>query len=201
MHGASASREVAPNWNAWSHGQILSKITLCEHLETCFADRGPQKLWVFAGWYGLLPFMLHSRGRVTLAEARVFDENPEAVLTARKVNNSLETEGRFAGIVADVNRLAIPKPADGGPSVIVNTSCEHFRSLAWWKAIPAGTWVALQGTDMPHEEHVRPYRTLDDFRKDFPEMSEILISDEKRIVSGDKDFRRFTLIGKKASVS
>lgn len=189
----------APNWNAWSHGQVLSKISLCEHLEACFADRGPQRIWVLAGWYGLLPFMLLSRGRVQLEAVRVFDEDPDAVKTARRVNNALETEGRFAATLADVNRLAIPSVQEGGPTLIVNTSCEHFHGMEWWNAIPAGTWVALQGTDMPHEEHVRSYRSLEEFRRDFPGLDEVAIADEKRIISGNKDFRRFTLIGKKVS--
>lgn len=187
------------NWTAWSHGQILSKTDLCEKLEGCFPAHEPWRVWVFAGWYGLLPFLLQTRGRFALAEARVFDQDAAALLLARRINNVLETEGRFGVVHADVNRVHIPDAKSGGPDLLVNTSCEHFERLDWWSAVPAGTWVALQGTDMPHEEHVRPYTTIESFEADFPGLGELRCRDTKVIVSGDKTFRRFTLIGRKVA--
>lgn len=190
-------QEDSINWKAWSHGQMVSKQALCERIEEVFSQKEPLRLWVLAGWYGLLPFLLTVRGKVHLESVHLFDQDPGAIEIARRVNNLLETEGRFSASIRDVNKLAIEPSTDGGPHLVVNTSCEHLKTHRWWQSLPRGTWVAVQGTDMPHPEHVRLYESVDDLRGDFPGIGSIRTAEEKTIISGNKTFRRFTLIGRK----
>ena len=45
------------NSEAFSSGQISSKLWLCEQLENIPFDK-PQIIWIYGGWYGILSFLL-----------------------------------------------------------------------------------------------------------------------------------------------
>lgn len=188
----SVSMKAEVDFDAFSIGQMRSKLWLCERLESV-GFKSPLRIELLAGWYGMLGFLLLCRERLPVARIRSHDVDAGAVELANRFNKKWVADGaKFHATVGDIRTLTY----EDRPDLVINTSTEHVAGDAWWEAIPARTWVALQGTDQVHPTHVRAFRDLKDFAAAFP-LSETVFRDELRFDFPDKSFRRFMLIGRK----
>ena len=188
--------------DAFSDGQIGSKLWLCRELETALrgrnaADEKGFHLQVYAGWYGLLPFLLMARERVAFSRVELFDIDGEAARVSSAVNDHWRFGGLYRAEARDVN-IEPKLDSRGRPDIVINTSCEHFASDQWWKNLEAGTIVAIQGTDMPHVEHVKTFASLADFRSAFAPWGQILYEGQMDFKYATLAFSRFMIIGIKA---
>lgn len=186
--------------DAWSDGQMRSKLWLAESLEIFksqyFGD--PQRIWILGGWYGLLSQILFVRGKMNIEKVVSFDIDPSVKDYALAMNNQWDIEGRFQAFTEDCNRLNYQEQKYGSrPTLIFNTSCEHFDGLEWWNNIPQNTWVVLQSTNMEHATHIRPSASLEDFKNQFPEMKTIIAAKTLKVEYPSFHFERYMLIGKK----
>ena len=182
-----------------------SKLWLCGNLESTLAAKFPGASFavsVYAGWYGLLPFLLFSRGRLTLTSVSLYDLDPIAVANSLKINDHWKIKGLYKAFCQNVNEpiepQSVPQLSDKNcHQVYINTSCEHFdaNEMRWWNGIPGGSIVALQGTDMKHEEHVRKFVSLEMFRDSYCPWREILFQDQIDFTYTDFRFSRFMVIG------
>lgn len=178
--------------DAFSSGQIGSKIWLCEELEQLFETI--DSVWIYGGWYGISAFLLQSRGNINIGQIRSYDLDPRCEEVADMINENWVIDNwKFKAKTQDCNLLDLDW---NGPDLVINTSTEHFESLDWWNAIPKGTTVALQGNNMPHEEHHIHSNSLDDFIKSYP-VDTLLFQGQKEFVYPTWKFTRFMLIGVK----
>ena len=176
--------------DAFSNGQIGSKIWLCQEIENLF-DR-VETIWIYGGWYGMSAFLLRSRANTLIKRIYSYDLDPECQEVADMINeNWVCQEWQFKAFTEDCNKL-FPRKAD--PDLIINTSTEHFETMEWWDNIPEGTTVAIQGNDMEHDDHVVHSNSLDDFCQKYP-VSEVLYRGSKKFIYPDWNFTRFMLIG------
>lgn len=179
--------------DAFSSGQISSKIWLCEELEKLF-DR-IDHIWIYGGWYGLAAFLLKSRNNIEIGKIRSWDIDPSCERIADTINeNWVWQDWAFKAYTGDCNKIL--QPALGLPDLIINTSTEHFNSIEWWEKIPKGVIVALQGNNMLHDDHYVHSDSLNTFLKTYP-VSEIYFSGQKDFKYDTWGFSRFMLIGKK----
>lgn len=173
--------------DAFSSGQISSKIWLCEELEKLIEN--VDRINIYGGWYGLTSFLLLSRGKIKVRQVRSFDIDPSCEKIADTINeNWVINDWTFKAFTADCSSMK--EPAD----IVINTSTEHFVTLKWFENIPTGTWVVLQGNNMKHEDHYDISDNLHDFTKKF-NLSTVYYSGEKRFVYPDWEFIRYMLIG------
>jgi len=178
------------NRDAFSSGQIGSKIWLCEELENLFDKI--DTIWIYGGWYGIAAFLLRARNNIQINKIRSIDIDPACEPKADVINENWKWQDwQFKAVTADCNSI-IPTNVD----LIINTSTEHFEDLTWWTNIPKGTMVALQGNNMPHEDHHTNTKNLNDFISLFP-LSEIFYSGQKEFIYPSWGFTRFMLIGTK----
>jgi hypothetical protein len=178
------------NKDAFSNGQIVSKIWLCEELENLFDEIGT--VVIYAGWYALSAFLLKSRGKIKIKIIRSYDIDPSCEPIADMINeNWVFQEWQFKAFTYDCNDIYIEDV-----DLIINTSTEHFDNIRWFDNIPHGTYVALQGNNMPHDDHHVYSHDLQDFIHKYP-MSKILYQGEKEFKYPDWQFKRFMIIGKK----
>jgi hypothetical protein len=176
--------------DAFSQGQVLSKIWLCEELEkvNLFTN---SKIWVLGGWHGVLSFLLLSRGIVDIKEIRSFDVDPVCEPIADVINNTWVTDNwRFKAITHDCNELDY---ADK-PNIVINTSTEHFTSTKWFDSIPKGTLVCLQGNNLNHDDHFSQVEDFSEFLKLY-KFSNIMFQGEKDFSYPDFKFTRYMIIG------
>lgn len=155
--------------DAFSSGQLGSKLWLCQELEKLGFEQ-PQVVWVLGGWHAMSAFLLLSRQVLPIKHVRSFDMDQFATVGADALMEYwLWQSWKFKAFVKDCNHLDYRDGAYGeSPDIVINTSVEHFASRQWYDLIPAGTLVALQGNDMPHDDHVHAYTNLGDFTKSFP---------------------------------
>jgi len=180
------------NKDAFSSGQIGSKIWLCEELERLFDSI--DSVWIYGGWYGISAFLLQSRGNIRIGEIRSYDLDPQCEAVADMINENWVIDNwKFKSKTQDCNLLDLDW---NGPDLIINTSTEHFECLDWWNNIPSGTTVALQGNDMPHEDHHIHSSSLEEFVKTYP-VSTLLYRGQREFKYPSWKFTRFMLIGVK----
>jgi hypothetical protein len=179
------------NKDAFSSGQVGSKIWLCEQLELLFDNI--DTIWIYGGWYGITAFLLKSRSNINISTIRSYDIDPSCESIADMINeNWVYQDWQFKSHTVDCSILT---PTLGNPDLIINTSTEHFDTMDWWNNIPKGTYVALQGNNMPHDEHVIHSTSLDNFCELYP-LDTVLYKGELEFNYPKWSFTRFMLIGK-----
>ena len=188
---------VSINTDSFSSGQIGSKLWLCETLETTLGPYNPN-IWILGGWYGLTAFMLLTRNIIDVNAIRSFDIDPSCEPVADTLlNNWVWQEWKFKAFTADCNILNYQSNQYGIlPSLVINTSCEHFHTLDWYNNIPQGTTVALQSNNMPHDDHFANIDSLEGMKNTYP-MQKILFSGEKIFEYPSWSFTRYMIIGVK----
>ena len=177
--------------DAFSSGQIGSKVWLCEELEKL--DWQSDYTYVYGGWYGITGFLLLSRGKFKVNNIRSVDMDPACEEVADTINNYwVWQHWKFKAITDDCNTIMSPHPVD----LVINTSTEHFHSRDWYNNLPAGTRVVLQGNNMPHDDHFVTSTSAEDFAKDY-NLSTIDFIGAKDFVYPDWSFTRYMVIGTK----
>lgn len=152
------------NFDAFSSGQVGSKIWLVQNLERALEEHFPTdkqgyRIWILAGWYGITNFLLRTRGRIPILEVRSFDSDPECEPIADKINNLwVWAAWQFKAHTADVNELEY----NIKPDVVINSSVEHIEDRTWFDRIPPKTFVCLQASSLAHDDHKN---TFDDAHK------------------------------------
>lgn len=185
-------KKLTVDEDAFSSGQIRSKLWLCQELENIFDQI--DYVWIYGGWYATTAFLLKSRNNIEIKKIRSYDIDPACESVADMINeNWLIKDWGFKAHTTDCNTL---EPKIGNPDLIINTSTEHFESDAWWTNIPKGTTVALQGNNMPHEDHHTHTENLEDFVNQFP-LSKLLYKGQLEFEYPTWKFTRFMTIGVK----
>lgn len=186
------SRTLNVNRDAFSSGQIGSKIWLCEELEKVYSQINC--LGIYGGWYGITHFLLKVRGNIQIDRCVSLDLDPKCQPVADMINELwVWQDWQFKAFTEDCSKSTVLlRDID----LVINTSTEHFDSMDWWNNIPKGTAVALQGNNMPHEDHHIHSSCLRDFMETYP-LSESSYSGEKEFVYPDWRFTRFMVIGTK----
>lgn len=186
------------NFDAFSSSQIQSKLWLVQALESVVdehlpTERDGYRIWLLAGWYATTNFILQTRGRIKILEVRSFDIDPGCEEMADKINNLWVWQAwKFKAHTANINQIEYrPKP-----QIVINTSLEHMESNEWFDNIPKGTLVALQGSDMPHDDHHRTFSDIRDFIRKYP-LEELYYDGVKRFQYDDYAFNRYMIIGVK----
>lgn len=178
------------NKDAFSNGQMDSKLWLCRELENLGWDSKLTR--IYAGWYGITGFLLLSREKFKVDRIESCDIDPSCESIADMINeNWVIKEWQFKAYTRDCNNQL-----SGNPDLIINTSTEHFDSMDWFTNIPKGTRVILQGNDMSHDDHVVHSATLDDFIDQYP-LTSIDYYGSLDFVYPDSQFTRYMIIGTK----
>ena len=181
--------------DAFSSGQVLSKLWLAEELEKAVISNNlPQPLSIlcFGGWYGVVNFILRSRSNVNIKKFKSVDLDSVACENADLFNEAWVWQSwQFKAVCDDANTFSY------GPleyNTVINTSIEHIDGHQWFDRIPKNTLVALQSNNMTHDDHCHNHSSLDDFRREF-DISHVLFSGEKLFEYPSWSFKRFMIIG------
>lgn len=183
--------------DAFSSGQVESKIWLAEELEECILELNfqgmfsqPLKIATIGGWYGILNFIIQSRKILSIDYVRSIDIDQEACNNADLVNELWVWKNwKFKALCRDANDFEY-----FDFDIIINSSIEHIPTKQWWNNIPEGKVVVLQSNDMAHDDHVHNHSSLEEFSKEFP-LSNTLFEGSKFFDYKDWSFTRFMKIG------
>ena len=180
------------NFDSFSHGQIVSKIWLCEELEDLLPEN--PNVYILGGWHNVLGFMLLTRNQHLYKSITNIDLDTDAVEVADKITNTWSMDSTVKNIVGDANTLA-----EFDPDLVINCSVEHFENNDWFNQLKPGTMVCIQSSDMtdPNDPWFirQPNPTLTSFINRFP-VSKTLFIGSKRIQYPHFGYNRFMLIGR-----
>ena len=173
MHDYKENTELI-NLDAWSDGQMRSKLWLCNLLEKDFSNQtGPIEIWIMGSWYGLLAQLLLVRERVNIKRVRLFDIDPNVFRVSEKMLIPWIIENRVEIIHHQMDCTQIPASLwNTRPDVVINTSCEHFQNETWF-SFPKGIQFFIQSTNMDHPTHINRAVSLDDFKNRLGEVTKI----------------------------
>lgn len=151
--------------DAWSDGQMRSKLWLCDLIEKDFANnKDPQEIWILGSWYGLLAQLLLVRQKLNVKKIRLFDIDAEALEISKKILNFWMIENKVEIIHEQIDCNQIPTFYwQQKPNIIINTSCEHFKNYNWL-VFPAGINLYVQSTNMAHPTHINGVQNLEEFK-------------------------------------
>lgn len=178
------------NKDAFSNGQIDSKLWLCRELEAL--NWSSDYTHIYGGWYGILAFLLLSREKFKVGRIESFDVDPHCESIADMINeNWVIKEWKFKAFTLDCNQTI-----RGNPDLIINTSSEHFENMEWFNNIRPGTRIIIQGNNMQHHDHCVTSASLEDFVAHYP-ISNIVYQGSLDFTYPDWQFSRYMIIGVK----
>lgn len=176
------------NKDAFSNGQIDSKLWLCRELEKL--GWTSEYTHIYGGWYGILAFLLLSREQFKVTRIESFDIDPACEAIADMINeNWVFKEWQFKAFTLDCNQGVV-----GNPDLIINTSSEHFENKKWFDNIKSGTRVIIQGNNMTHHDHHVCSDTLEDFVINYP-LNTIAYQGSLDFKYPEWQFTRYMIIG------
>lgn len=153
------------NLDCFSHGQVASKIWLCEQLEPYINDS--TNVMILGSWVNVIGFMLLTRNPKKYNHIRGIDSNPTAIELADKVNSYWFIEGILRNTVDDANTVN-----KEGYHVVINCSSEHMRDTEWFDNIHPGTLVCIQSSNITDTNDpwyiTNPSPTYESFMAKYP---------------------------------
>lgn len=179
------------SWDSFSHGQVISKLWLCEEFERHIPVNS--KVFIFGGWHNVLGFMMQTRRPDHYCAIINIDQDSGAITIANKICDAWIYNQSVANVVADCNTVEV-EPGD----VVINCSVEHM-SNEWFTSLPKGTTVCIQSSDVTTMEEpwsiINPNPDMKTLVDRFP-MAELIHLGTRRIQYSHFGYNRFMLIGR-----
>lgn len=181
------------DFNAFSHGQIQSKVWLCENLEPHLLPYS--QVAIIGSWYNTLGLIMLARNESKYNMIMGIDKDQSSVDIANKITDAWQLGEHFKirNTCSEIEKYDFRSY-----NVVINTSCEHMTSDWFTKLAPYQT-VCIQTSDMvtddPTWNITNPNPTMEDFKKKYP-MSQIFFEGEKLFDYGHLVYKRLMLIGK-----
>jgi len=185
------------DFSAFSHGQIHSKLWLCEQLEPYLPKKA--NLLILASWYNILGMILLIRNpQYTITS---IEQNIKSINIANKICDAwmINNDQSISNKKGDIHDIDI-----WDYDCIINTSVEDIRSSQWYEKIPEGKLVVLQSTNLIQDDVNRyknwnilnPNPDMETFKEKY-QMNDIIFEGSKEFDYGDLKYSRYMLIGKK----
>jgi len=171
--------------DSFSPNQFKSKERLIKHIRDLNIISDKSEIAVLGGWYGsiLIPAFKEVK-RISLID---LDEKVISIAKNRLFNHYKNVDF----ITSDVFHID-RKGRIQNANLIINTSCEHMRSMKELK-LDTKSYFAYQSNNMTNiEGHINCVNNIEEFKNELPNNAKVLIEDEIK----DDRGTRFLLIGK-----
>ncbi len=183
------------DFTSFSHGQIQSKLWLCQFIESFIPANS--RIAILGSWYNVLGLTMLLRNPVKYQAITGFDIDQNAINYANKLCESfmIQPNVKLNNICADVNEIDL-----NGYDVVINCSVEHMNSRKWFEKLIANTLVCIQSSNVVVSDEVwdikDPTQNLDELKSKYP-MTQYYFSSNKSFQYDSYGYQRFMLIGRK----
>ena len=181
------------NFDSVSHGQIISKLWLCEQLEPLL--KKDAKVLILGSWYNILGSMMLIRNQHLYHSIVGIDIDPTVLEIANKLNITWHIENKLKNITADANKYDFNEY-----DVIINCSPEHMEEAVWFDNLPKNKIICIQSISIVDSKEPwlikQPTPTYEDFCKTYS-LSKTYYTGTKRIQYNDWGYDRYMIIGEK----
>jgi hypothetical protein len=183
------------DFNAFSHGQVQSKLWLCDNLENYITE--PVTIAILGCWYNVLGLMLCLRNSEKIKSIRGIDNDQNAINLANSFCQSfmIQPNVKIDHTLADANELDY-----NGYDIVINTSVEHMVSTEWFNKVSKNSLVCIQSSNVVTEDPLwdikNPNPNIDTLTYKFP-MSNLYVRKTYHFQYESFGYDRFMLIGRK----
>lgn len=188
-------------YEAFYHGLVVSKLWLCENLESTLdvLNYNKPKVKILGGWHNVMSFMMVTRRPEFYDSFLSYDKDPSCKIVADQICDAWRTfeEPKITNITANVSELNF---ANDTNTIYINCSVDQFENSDWFNTIPKNQIVCMQTTDIidenPKWEINQRTKDLTEFKKRYP-LEKIYYSGSKHIKYSNLSYNRLMLIGYK----
>jgi SAM-dependent methyltransferase len=176
------------NYDAFSHGQMKSKLWLVQKLEPYLID---ENIVVLGSWYNTTALVLKCRNY----NGKIYgiDIDPDVKSIADKICDQWVIEGSVVNITGDASNIPVSY------DTVINCSSEHMTT-EWFDNIKPGTLVCIQSSNVTESGDPWYIKTaspdIDSFKQKY-NLSKTLFCDTLRIQYDNWGYDRYMLIGVK----
>lgn len=184
------------DYSSFSHGQIQSKLWLCQELEKFVKSNS--NIVILGSWYNVLGFMMLARNQ-NYESITGIDCNHISIEISNKICDAwmINEDQKIRNEHKDVNEVSFTSY-----DTIICTSVEDIESEFWYEKVPKEKLICLQAINLDPDQARKypdwviknPIPSLVDFKKKFP-MSQTLFEGQKEFDYGDLKYTRYMLIG------
>ena len=182
------------NFDSFSHGQVVSKIWLCETLEEFLPST--TDVTILGSWHNVLAFMLLCRRPGSYSKIVGVDIDASAKTVANKICDAWCFDHNK--LVENITGDAAKYLQNTKPAVVINASPEHFVSAEWFDFIAPGTLVCVQSSNIVNAKPPwliqQPTPDLEAFKERYP-LSKLLYIGTKDIEYVGWRYQRYMAIG------
>lgn len=179
------------NLDSFSHGQIASKLWLCEKLEPYINENA--SIAILGSWVNVLGFMLLTRRPNHYSHVHGIDIDLNAVEQANKICNYWYIEGIQRSECVDASMFDTQ-----GYDVVINCSSEHMENNDWFNNIAPNTLICIQSSNVIDANEPwlvkNPSNTFESFMEKYP-LSVGIYSGILPIRYADSGYDRYMTIG------
>lgn len=186
-------------YHAFSHGLVVSKIWLCEHLEKIMDTEQIQMpiVKILGGWNNLISFMMLVRRPEGYHSFYSYDLDEKNTNAANGICNTWQIQKPFVNNqTIDVLSMDFSDSIEN--TIFINCSVDQFISTSWYDTIPKNSLVCMQTTDIvddaPAWEILQKTKDLTELKTKY-HMSKILFEGVKNISYPTLSYNRLMLIG------
>lgn len=185
------------DFSVFSHGQIHSKLWLCEQLEPYLPNDA--RVIILGSWYNTLGFLLLVRNSHKLELLTGIDFENENIKMSNKLLDAwlIGNDVKVKNIWKSANRLT--EQDTEIYHIVINTSCEHMED-EWFNQVNLDQLICLQTSNVVHDhvtwDIINPNPDMETFKSKYP-LSQILYEGEKVFDYGELKYSRYMLIGRK----
>lgn len=183
------------DFTALSHGQIQSKIWLCENLEPYLPRHST--VIILGCWYNILGMMMLVRKPNFYNSIVGVDIDNTAIQKANDVCQSfmIQPNVKITNKLADANEFDL-----NGYDVVINCSVEHMNSRNWFERVNYNSVVCIQSSDVNNSDPVWDIKdannSLEELASKFP-LSQTYVKTKLSFNYDNFSYNRFMLIGRK----
>lgn len=187
------------DYSSFSHGQIHSKLWLCQELEK-HIDK-PLNVVIIGCWYNVLGFMMLTRNSSLYNFIEGIDLDQDSIDISNRICDAwmINKDQKIKNSCYNVSSVDFTNY-----DLVICTSMEDIEFGGWFDRIPKNKLVAIQTNNLtqdmvnnyPNWIIKNPNPNMETFKKKYS-ISDILFEGCKEFDYGDLKYSRYMLIGKK----
>lgn len=180
---------------SWTKDLVFSKLWVSRELQRIMQDQGIDEIpvaYVIGSWYGNMSILLRRSG-VNIGRIIDVERNTEWLELGHKIQQQMGLSD-IEPMNKDANELDYRQLGD--PGLVINTSLNDVKDTRWFRNIPTGTLVVLQGRDSVAPGTYHRYDDPKDILGQYP-LNTVLYKGTLDLTDPETDYQRSMVIGKK----
>ena len=167
---------------------VFSKLWLCKTLSSI--KQKFSTIYVLGSWYGNLGLIISEYSPITYKKLINIDINDQFLKTSSRLYHMFDIDN-VQHMKKDANDLNYSRLDKQG--LVINLSCNNIENNSWFKNIPYGTLIALQGRNNDPKS-LHNYKNLEDFTNSFP-LTIPLFHGKFTLQDPETKYHRYMIIG------